>query len=318
MAMYTTFRLSLCSPLLLASLAVLAQNPSEELSPQTRQRVEALLRSKAELPPASSLSFKMAGPSELPGFDKVSAHFASALTGASGDFSLLISKDGSRLAQFTTYDIAADPRAKIPSEGRPARGGSATAPVLIVNFDDLECPHCANLHKELFPALTNHYKDQVRVTYQSLPSEGHPWAMRAAVDTDCLAKESPAAYWSAVDTIHEHASEYGGTERKLALANDELDTEATEEGQRFHVDEEELKACIKNQDKTPEQQSVALASRLGVASTPTVFVNGARFEGEVPLNFVFDMVDNALRAEGEVPPPREDKAEQVRSGASVK
>ena len=319
LAMYSALRLLLCSPVLLAvSFPVTAQGPAGELSPSAQQRVESLLRSKAEFPPASNLSFKLVGPSELPGFDKVAAHFSSELTGASGDLSLLISKDGSRLAQFTTYDIAGDPRGSIPAEGRPARGGPSTAPVLIVNFDDLECPHCANLHKELFPTLTDHYKDQVRVVYQSLPSEGHPWAMRAAIDTDCLGKESPAAYWAAVDTIHEHASEYGGSERKLALANDELDMEATEEGRRFHVNEEELRSCIKKQDTTPERKSVALASKLGVGSTPTVFVNGAKFEGEVPMNFVFDMVDNALRAEGKVPPPRGVKTEEVRSDAIVK
>ncbi len=293
----------------------MAQSPSTELSPVVRQRVEALLRSKVEFPPASSLSFNVEGPSELPGFDKLSAHFVSAMSGASGDVSLLISKDGSRLAQFTTYDIAADPRPKIPHEGRPSRGGPVTAPVLIVSFDDLECPYCARLHKELFPALTDHYKDQVRIVYQNIPSEGHPWAMRAAIDTDCLGRENPAAYWAAVDRIHEHSSEYGGSERKLAVAEHEIDTEATEEGHRFHVDEEKLKSCIEKQDPTPEQQSVAIASSLGVSTTPTVFVNGAKFEGAVPIEFVFDMVDNALRAEGQVPPPRTDKAEQTRSNA---
>ncbi len=176
LAMKTALRLSLYSFLLLAinGPTVLAQTPSGELSFSTRQRVEALLRSQAEFPPATSLSLKVVGPSELPGFDKLSAHFASALTGASGEVSLLISKDGSQLAQFTRYDIAADPRMKVPSIGRPSKGGPATAPVLVVGFDDLQCPYCAELHHKLFPALIEHYKDQVRIVYQSLPSEGTP------------------------------------------------------------------------------------------------------------------------------------------------
>ena len=85
--------------------AVSAQNTSSELTPPVQQRVEALLRSKVELPTATTLSYKMGAASELPGFNKVSVHFASALTGTSGDFPLLISKDGSRLAQLSTYDI---------------------------------------------------------------------------------------------------------------------------------------------------------------------------------------------------------------------
>ncbi len=142
--------------------------------------------------------------------------------------------------------------------------------------------------------------------------------MRAAVDTDCLGKNSPSAYWAAVDEIHAHAFEYGGTERKLAVAEHELDTETIEEGRRFHVNEENLKTCINKQDTTLEQESVGIASRLGVAKTPTLFVNGAKSEGVVPIDFVFDMVDNALRAEGQAPPPRQDRAQQTESGSSKK
>ena len=48
----------------------------------------------------------------------------------------------------------------------------------------LEIFYCGRLHAEIFPALTDRYGDQVRVVYRSFPSEGHPWAMHATVDTD--------------------------------------------------------------------------------------------------------------------------------------
>ncbi len=312
-AMTMMLRLLIDAPILLAIgvAAAGAQTTAGELPPSVQQRVEALLRSKADLPPATSLSFKIGGPSELPGFEELSAHFASELTGASGDISFLISKDGSHLSQLSTYDISGDPKAKISSEGRPSRGGPPDAPVLVVVFDDLECPYCAQLNKELYPALANRYtKGQVRVVYQNVPIEGHPWAMRAAVDTDCLGQMNPDAYWAAVDGIHEHAAEYGGSERKLSVAEQQIDAEAMEEGHRFHVEEEKLQACIKRQDLAPEKSSVEMGERLGVTHTPTVFVNGAKFEGIVPMDFVFDMVDNALKAEGQVPPPRQRASEQ--------
>ena len=187
---------------------------------------------------------------------------------------------------------------------------SSTLPSFSSGFDDLECPYCAHLNKELFPALTDHYKEQVRVVYQSFPSEGHPWAMHAAVDTDCLGQLNPDAYWAAVDNIHERAAGYGGNERKLALAEEELDVETIEQGRRAHADEAKLQACIKKQDTAPEKASLAIGEKLGVIKTPTFFVNGAKFEGDVPIEFVFDMVDNALKAEGQVPPPRQRTSEQ--------
>lgn len=288
-----------------------AQTGPSGISPELQQRVEVMLRSKADFPPATTIGLSKGGPSDIPGFDKLDAHFSSAFAGESGNLSLLISKDGKQVAQFSSYDIAGDPRAKVPADGRPSRGGPGNAPVLIVGFDDLECPFCAKLNQELFPALTNRYKDEVRVVYQSFPSEGHPWAMRAAVDTDCLAHESSPAYWAAVDNLHAHASEYGGAGRKLTVAEQQVDAEATEQGHRFHLDEAKLQACIQKQDTAPEKASLVIGQNLGVTKTPTLFVNGAKFDGAVPITFVFDMVDNALRAEGMTPPPRDDHAQPV-------
>jgi hypothetical protein len=56
-----------------------------------------------------------------------------------------------------------------------------------------------------------------------MPFEGHPWAIRAAVDTNCLAKYSAHAYREAVDQIHKVSSDLGGSERTLAKANEEID-----------------------------------------------------------------------------------------------
>ena len=105
-------------------------------------------------------------------------------------------------------------------EGRPARGGPANAPVLIVGFDDLECPYCAKMHEQLFPALTERYKNQVRFVYKDFPLSQHPWAMRAAIDVECLAAQSSKGYWNLVDYIHAHAAEIGGTDRSVAKASD--------------------------------------------------------------------------------------------------
>lgn len=284
------------------------QSATPAVSPELAHRIESMLRSKVDFPPASSISFGPRSASEVPGYDSIQVHFTSSVSADKGDIPLLVSKDGTRIAQFTTYDIGTDPKLKLPAGDRPARGGPVNAPVVIVGYDDLECPFCARLHAELFPALTNRYKNQVRIVYRSFPIEGHPWAMHAAVDTDCLGAESAPAYWAAVDQIHAHASEYGGAERSLAKAQLQLDTAVTDEGRAFHVDESALKACIEKQDISKENASVRSGVELGVSKTPTFFINGAKIDGAVPISFVFEMVDNALKAEGKTPPvPTQEK-----------
>jgi protein-disulfide isomerase len=215
----------------------------------------------------------------------------------------LLSTDGKTLAQFSKYDISKDPKLLVSGDGRPSRGGPANAPVLIVGFDDLECPFCAKMHQQLFPALTERYKDQVQIVYRDFPLDQHPWAMRAAIDANCVAAQSPAGYWNLVDYIHAHANEMGGDEKSLAKANDTLDSLARDEGKRQKLNADTLNACITKQDDTAIKASMKLGESLGVDSTPALFINGEKIEGALPLEYVYRMIDNALIASGQTPPP---------------
>ncbi|HEY4011407.1 MAG TPA: thioredoxin domain-containing protein, partial [Acidobacteriaceae bacterium] len=192
---------SLALALTLATAGCHAQAPAAAagtpLTPAEQHRVEVLLRQKANLPPAAVVHLGPRAPSDVPGFDSISVSF-SAEGKTSKPATFLLSKDGKTLAQFSKFDLSADPRTLISPDGRPSRGGPATAPVVIVGFDDLECPYCARLHESIFPAITQRYGDKVRIVYKDFPLEQHPWAMRAAIDVNCLGVQSPKGYWNLV------------------------------------------------------------------------------------------------------------------------
>lgn len=274
----------------------------KSLSPDLAWRVEVLFRSKATLPAGAEVHVGPRMTSKIPGYDQVAITYTSSGT-TSAPIPFLLSHDGRSLVQFNQFDISADPRTMISEGDRPARGGPESAPVSIVVFDDLECPFCARLNATLFPAVLDRYKDQVRIVYLDFPSPGHPWALRAAVDVSCLAAESVTGYWNAVDTIHARAAELGGTERSLAKANTSLDEIVSQIGEQQHVDASALKACIEKQDTTTIEHSRTEGLGLQVQVTPTFFINGARVDGAVPLDFIFHMIDAALLAEGKTPPP---------------
>ncbi len=293
------------------SLAVLgchAQVPSKPsattpgaLSPEMARRVEVLIRSKSSVPPEYVINIGPKAKSEVPGFDEIPVTFQ-ANGQSSKPMTFLLSSDGKTLAQFTKFDISANPKNLVSEANRPARGGPSNAPVVIVGFDDLECPFCSKMHSALFPALTARYKDQVRIVYRDFPLDQHPWAMRAAIDTNCLSTQSGAGYWTLVDYIHAHASELGGDEKSLAKANSMLDSLTVEEGKRQKVDAIALNACIVKQDDAVVKASMKEATALGVDSTPALFINGEKLAGAVPIEYVYRMIDEALRAEGQVPP----------------
>ena len=291
--------------LTLAALGCHAQTPAQSgqgLSPELTRRVEVLIRAKTSVPPNYDIHISPRTKSEVPGFDEIIVTFTTEGQ-ASKPIRFLLSQDNKTLAQFTKYDISQDPKGLVSGANRPARGGPANAPVLIVGFDDLECPFCAKMHAQLFPALTERYKDQVRIVYRDFPLDQHPWAMRAAINANCLAAQSPTGYWNLVDYIHSHASTLGGEEKSLAKANDTLDTLTRDEAKRQNVDLAALNACIAKQDDSAVKASVKEAEALGVDSTPALFINGAKLEGAVPLEYVYKMIDNALTASGQTPPP---------------
>jgi protein-disulfide isomerase len=127
--------------------------------------------------------------------------------------------------------------------------------------------------------------------------------MRAAIDTNCVGAQNPVGYWNLVDHIHAHASEIGGTEKSLTKANETLDTLARDEGKRLNLNLETLNACITKQDDTAVKASMKLGESLGVDSTPALFINGEKIEGALPLEYVYRVIDNALIASGQTPPP---------------
>ena len=289
----------------MAAIGCHAQTPApsgQGLSPEMTRRVEVLIRAKTNVPPNYDIHISPRTKSEVPGYDEIVVTFTTEGQ-ASKPIRFLLSQDGKTLAQFTKYDISQDPKALVSGANRPARGGPANAPVLVVGFDDLECPYCAKMHAQLFPALTERYKDQVRIVYRDFPLDQHPWAMRAAINANCLGAQSPTGYWNLVDYIHSHASVMGGEEKSLAKANDMLDTLTRDEAKRQNVDLAALNACIAKQDDSAVKASVKEAEALGVDSTPALFINGAKLEGAVPLEYVYKMIDNALTASGQTPPP---------------
>jgi protein-disulfide isomerase len=294
---------------MLAAAGCHAQPPAKStdasaaaISPELSRRVEVMIRTRLDVPANYEFHIESLSKSDIPGYDTLTVDFSNEGK-SSRPIPFLLSKDGKTLAQFSKFDISKDLRTSVSGVDRPARGGKPDAPVLIVGFDDLECPFCARMNAALFPAILDRYKDQVRIVYRDFPLDQHPWALRAAVDTNCVGAQSGAGYWNLVDYIHAHADEVGGTEKTVAKANEMLDKLATEEGKKQKVDEAALSACIAKQDTTAIKASMKDAEALGVSATPALFINGEKIEGAQPLEYVYRMIDGALIAAGKTPPP---------------
>ncbi len=268
------------------------------------RKIEIQVRQQLDVPADWSMTVGARQKSDIPGFDNVPITFFSlSQPNKKQTIDFLLSTDGNTLARMSKWDISKDLTQVASTSGRPFRGNPA-AKVTIVNFDDLECPFCAKMHAELFPETIDHYKGLIKIVYKDYPLvEIHPWAMRAAVDANCLAAQNGEAYWSYVDYLHTHGQDVSGPDRDPAKSAATLDKLAREQGQKSKLDVATLDACLKKQDDSVVQASMKEGEALGVDGTPTLFVNGERLSGALPVERVWMVIDRALKAEGITPPP---------------
>jgi protein-disulfide isomerase len=276
---------------------------AQALPASLSRKIEIMIRSELSVPPEYNVAIGPREKSGVAGFDTIAVRFSlpdEPTQTQTVDF--LLSKDGNTLARLSKWNIAGDPMAVLPLAGRPVRG-NPDAKVTIVNFDDLECPFCARLHAEFFPDTMNRYKGLVKFIYMDYPlTTIHPWAMHAAVNANCLAAQSGTAYWSYVDTLHEHGLGINGAEADPAKAATRLDQIAEQEGARDHLDAAKLDACLAKQDNSGILAEMKAGDALGVDATPTFFVNGERWAGELEERQLWIMIDRALREQGITPP----------------
>lgn len=289
--------------LLLICLGCSAQSTSPNSGSSDFARlVERQVRSTYNVPTDVKVSIGPLRPSEFPNYDALTITFDS---GKKQDYEFLLAKDRKTLLRMTRIDLTKDPYAevmrKIDVSGRPTRGAK-DAKVVAVNYDDFQCPFCSRMHSALFPTLLKEYGDKVLFIYKDYPLEEiHPWAVRAAVDANCLASQSVDAYWDFADYVHSNQKEVNGARGTEAQAA-ALDKLAILQGQKHNLDAAKLQACVKAQDDKPVRASMHEGDTIGVSATPAMFVNGRKVDGAVPIDELREVLDGALRDAGVVPP----------------
>lgn len=279
---------------------------AQSVPQETAAKIERQIRSYYNLPADVQVTLGALKPSEFPNYDALQVTLNNSDRKQQVDF--LLSKDGKQLIRITKMDLSKDPYAetmkKIDTSGRPTRGNK-NAKVVAVNYDDFECPYCSRMHQTLFPEIFKDYGDRVLFIYKDFPlTEIHPWAVHAAVNANCLAAQNVDAYWDYADYLHANRREVDaaqGAEARAAV----LDKLAMDQGQKRNLDAAKLQACVKAQKDDAVRASMKEADGLGVAATPTMFINGQKLDGAVPVAEVRAALDRALKDAGvPVPPPQ--------------
>jgi protein-disulfide isomerase len=149
--------------------------------------------------------------------------------------------------------------------------GNADAPVTIVEYASMTCSHCAAFHRDVYPALKKNFIDTGKVKFILREFPLDPLATAAFM----LARNSGDKRDAVVDLLF-------STQKTWAFVDKPLDGLATVLKQTG-LGQEKFEATLKDQQLYENVSKVRdrAAEKFGVNSTPTFFVNGDKYTGEI-------------------------------------
>ena len=164
--------------------------------------------------------------------------------------------------------------------------GKADAPITIIEYASLTCPHCAHFATDALPKLKEKWIDsgKAKLVLRDFPLD-EP-ALRAAMVARCA---PPDRFYPLVDTFFAQQEQWA-TSRDYRAALEKL-------ARLGGISNKEFAACIsdKKLEDQVAQSRLTAAQQLGVDATPTFFVNGKKFDGAPTL----EAFDKALSGAAE-------------------
>lgn len=167
---------------------------------------------------------------------------------------------------------------KIPVAGAPARG-PANARITLVEFSDFECPFCARAAAKL-EEIQKAYPKDVRLIYKEYPLESHPHARVAA--QAALAAQAQGKFWPMHDQL------FAGSRR---LSAETINGFAKQIG----LDMRKFESDIHSPGISKAvEKDIADGDTAQVEATPTVFINGKRYNGSLEMGALKPILDKEL------------------------
>jgi protein-disulfide isomerase len=164
--------------------------------------------------------------------------------------------------------------------------GDASAPVTIIEYASLTCPHCAAFHKEVLPELKERYiaPGKVRLVYRDFPLDER--ALAAAELAHC---GGPDRYFGFVDVLFQTQSNWARADDYIAALK--------QLGRLGGLDEKQMDACFADQDLANQilQSRLDAQNKYNVSSTPSFVIDGKTYSGAREIDEFAELIDPLLK-----------------------
>jgi protein-disulfide isomerase len=283
--MIAKFRITLITLLTVFALRTVAQtspsggpkdeakrpSSSAEKPAPIEARVEKYLRNLYAWGPEYEIKVGTIKPSPIP--DLLEVPVSVSMAGQGDTAVVYVNKNGTFLIRGELAEMSADPFAEIRSKLHPENSpsiGPENAKVTLIEFADFECPSCRQLDRILRDFMPNH--PEIRLVFKHFPlTDIHPWAMTAAIASQCTYEQNPAAFWKMHDAIFDEQDAI-----TTANVKEKMEDLATKQALNLDV----FKTCMSSPETAQQVDQTKLQGRsLNITGTPTTFVNGRRVMG---------------------------------------
>jgi protein-disulfide isomerase len=195
------------------------------------------------------------------------------------------------LPRFASLALAEDTPGPDPAElAKPGPDGdvvlgSEKAPVTIIEYASMTCPHCAHFSTTTFPELEKRYIDtgKVRFIFREFPLD--PLAAAGFMLARCAGKNRFMPVVEALFAKQQDWMVQKPIPPLMAIAK------------QFGFTEQSFDQCLANQQVLESIQAVRdrAAEKLGVNSTPTFFVNGKKLTGDQSIEAMAKEIEPYLK-----------------------
>lgn len=217
--------------------------------------------------------------------------------------SILMTRRSALMAAAATLAVAAGPNLALAQAAPKSDGevdmekllqpgtlkdeveGSADAPITVVEYASMTCPHCAHFHETTLPAITEKYikTGKVRFIFREFPFD--PRAAAAFMLARCAPGDK---YFAMVDVLFKQQAAWA----QVQNAREPLENIAKLAG----FTQESFEACLTNQKLLDDINAVRerASADFGVNATPTFFINGKKYSGALTVEQMSAIFDALL------------------------
>jgi protein-disulfide isomerase len=166
--------------------------------------------------------------------------------------------------------------------------GDPKAPVTMIEYASMTCPHCAHFQEVTFPEIKKRYIDTGKVRYILRDFPLDQLAAAAFILARCAAKEDKDKYYTLIDTLF-------AQQRTWAVEKPLPPLQAI--FKQAGLTEAAFNACLANQKAWDAVESVRdrATKDFKVGSTPTFFINGQQVTGALSIEEMAKVIDPYLK-----------------------